>query len=265
MSPGCAARWAAEGVEIRAIALPALDTVAGVTATDENRRNLTAHWFFGAEQLARQPIDPFTFDPAYSGFDRLNPADLTDVDVPLAVFRWNGQRVVDLDNWSARRRVTTPDPDPSPWSAVVADRREADGQARFLQFQDQLAQLAASGSSRTIAAATTFGLLPPAGFLPGYFDPWTFYEGVASFGDTLDWTAADFALRRSWQLPAAPTSPDPDEARRLTFYFVRESFNSHEPYTVFLTNLPWHGGDAIGATSTSAKGGADVGRDQGRP
>ncbi|MER5427923.1 hypothetical protein [Streptomyces sp. NPDC002588] len=268
MSPGCAARWTAEGVEIRAIALPDLTTVSGITATTDNLRNLTAHWCYGTDQLTSLPYSPFAFDPAYSGFDRLAPADLTDRDVPLAVFRWNGQSVVDLDIWSARRRIVSPDPVASAWSGLVADRRDADGQARFLQFQEQIDHLAGIGTTRFLHCSTNFGLLPPVGFLPtvfqsheivpatvaatkpsatfaeSAFDPWYFFNGVAAYGGVIDWAVADFALRQSWQLPPEPTSFNSDErGTRLTFFFVRENLDgpSGPAYVVFMTLLPWQG------------------------
>ncbi|WP_329314743.1 hypothetical protein [Streptomyces sp. NBC_01262] len=294
MSPGCAARWTAEGVEIRAIALPALTAVAGVAATSQNLRNLTAHWCFGTEQLVNLPVYPFSFDPAYSGFDRLDPADLTDLDVPLAVFRWTGQSVVDLDNWSARRRITTPDPVPSEWSAAVADRRDADGQARFLQFQDQIDQIAAGGTADRTMAANTFGFLPPVGFLPvryqggeitsttasdpasdltsdpasakalalaktaaaagpaSEFDPWFFFNGLAWFGGTINWSVADFALRQSWQLPPVPTTFNSEGRPPLTWYWIRENVNSPTArwYLVFMTDLPWQGNNDSTFTAT---------------
>ncbi|MGW4913962.1 hypothetical protein [Streptomyces sp. NPDC004270] len=290
LSPGCAARWTAEGVEIRAITLPALTTVFGVGATTDNLRNLTAHWCFGADQLVNLPVYPFTFDPAYSGFDRLAPADLTDLDLPLAVFRWDGRRVVDLDNWSARRRITTPDPVPSAWSATVADRRDADGQARFLQFQEQIDLIAAGGNARYMEATQHFGLLPPVGFLPAafqngtiatskdaasaasagrkpsaaftgsLFDPWTFFGGAAAFGGVVDWSVADFALRQSWQLPPELTSFNSDERGiRLTFYWVRENLDAPETiptYVVFMTDLPWQ--QSYGGTVAKAPEAADT-------
>ena len=122
VSPGCTAQWLVEGVEFRTIPLPVADTVAGQQVTAGNRRNLVAHWCFGTEQLAKLGANPFAFDPAYRGIDLLDPADLTPYDVPLAVFTWTGKTVADLDNWSARRRVTAPDPTPGHWSVEVTDR-----------------------------------------------------------------------------------------------------------------------------------------------
>lgn len=162
----CAAQWQVEGVEFRAIVLPVGSTIAGESVTTTNRRNLVAHWCFGTERLLRLGRDPFSFDPAYGGLDRLPAADLTAYDVPLAVLHWDGHAVADLDNWSARRRVTQPDPVPSPWSATVSERRESDGIARFLQFQNQAEELVSRSLAGSATADTYFGHLPPVGFLP---------------------------------------------------------------------------------------------------
>lgn len=276
VSTGCAARWTAEGVEFRAITLPIPATVAGATVTDGNRRNLTAHWCYGTEQLTKLPIFPFTFNPAYSGFDQLAATDLTDADLPLAVFRWDGQSVADLDNWAARRRITTPDPVPDGWAGVTADRRDADGQARFRQFQDQVAQIDAGTQAGRMVAADAFGLLPPVGFLPVFynsestltksvapqpdrvramsatqdglvslFDPWLFFSGVASFGGTVPWAVADFALRQSWQEFPVSTVQVYEGDTALTWYWVTENWNATDSsiplYAFFTVDMPWQG------------------------
>jgi hypothetical protein len=163
---GCTAQWQAQGTQFKAIAVSLGDTVLGITVTDDNRRNLLAQWCLGSPQLANLAVNLLTFAPGYGGFDLLDPADLTAADLPLAVFYWNGQAVGFVDNWSARRRVTAPDPVSSAWSGVTSDRRSADGQARLLQFQEQAAELVDSGAADTVRAATMFPLLPPAGFLP---------------------------------------------------------------------------------------------------
>lgn len=172
MPAGCVARWRVEGVEFRAIILPVGNLVAGVEVTSggagspDNRRNLVAHWCLGTEQLLNFGANPFGFDPAYTGLASLDPADLTPCDVPLAVFHWDNMVVQDLDNWSARRRVTGPDPDPSPWATALSDGRDAEGQARFLQFQAQAEGLVLQAQAAGAVASDTFGLLPPVGFLP---------------------------------------------------------------------------------------------------
>ena len=88
----CTAQWEVAGVQFKAIALPVGTTVDGEEITDANRRNLVAHWCYGTGQLAQLPVEFFSFDPAYAGFDQLDPADLTPCDLPLAVFCWDNDR-----------------------------------------------------------------------------------------------------------------------------------------------------------------------------
>jgi hypothetical protein len=161
---GCTAQWQLSGVQFTAISLAPGTSVGGIDIGDGNRRNLIAHWCFGTDALAKLPLDPFAFSPTYGGLDGL--ADLPADAVPLATFYWDGQQVAFVDNWSARRRITAPDPVTASWSAVVSDRRIADGIARFLQFQNQVDELIVDGSSGGTAAPDVFGLLPPVGFLP---------------------------------------------------------------------------------------------------
>jgi hypothetical protein len=176
MPSGCIAQWQVQGTQFKTIMLPLpptiafplqlLETMLNIPVTDDNRRNLLAHWCIGTPQLALVGGNLLGFSPAYGGFDTLDPADLSADDLPLAVFYWDGQTVGFVDNWSARRRIVAPDPVAASWSGVVSDRRTADGEARLLQFQDQAAELVDSGAAETVVAATTFPLLPPVGFLP---------------------------------------------------------------------------------------------------
>jgi hypothetical protein len=175
----CTAQWQVEGVQFKAIPLPfttlvnGVPEVDGITVTADNTRNLLAHWCFGTAQLANLGADPFNFDQAYRGLDQLAATDLTPGDLPLCVFYWDASQagapaISFVDNWSVRRRPTRPDaPDPSAsWHAAVTDQRPADGEARFLQFQDQILDLVSAGVSRATVASDVFGLLPPVGFLP---------------------------------------------------------------------------------------------------
>jgi hypothetical protein len=233
---GCTPQWTVQGVSFNAIALQVPNGIAGVTVTADNQRNLVAHWCFGSSLLAQVGADPFSFNPAYRALDGLDPADLTTGDVPLAVFSWDGRSITNLDNWSVRRRITTPDPvitDPvsSSLSAVISDRRVADGQARFLQFQDQASDLVATGSASTTAAPEIFGLLPPVGLLPvglmaadsgripalkqvmslgspiSAFNPTLFFGDLARLGGMLSWELADLFLQQSWHRDPVPTTP----------------------------------------------------------
>ena len=255
---GCTAQWKVDGVRFTLITLPELTTVGGVPVTGQNRRNLLANWCYGADQLARLGIDPFGFAPPYGGFDSLDPADLTDCDVPLAVFHWDGQSISDLDNWSARRRITAPDPVTVSWSAELTDRRVADGQARFLQFQNQVTDVLAAGRAAGTQAPEVFGLLPSAGFLPVTignlkrevldhletvtagigaaggepgFTLETFFGQLASYGGVIDWEAADLALQQSFRRGPVPTAEQALAQRDrapLTVYFVLQNVQAIE-------------------------------------
>lgn len=216
VSSCCAAQWLVQGVEFRAIRLPVGTAVAGQTVSAGNRRSLVAHWCFGTEQLARLGQNPFTFDGAYSGLDQLDAGDLTTYDVPLAVFSWDGAQVADLDNWSARRRVTDPDPTPSSWSVTVSDRRTAEGQARFLQFQDQAEELVSRALAGSAAAADFFGFLPPVGFLP---------VDNTQFKKSAEASVPDIAA-----LTREPAPPTPDEAEaEVAAEWRARAFNLAQP------------------------------------
>jgi len=180
-APGCAARWETDGLQFAALRLTEFDLSApGVT--DQTLRNLLAHWCFGTASLRDLPVDPFHFDDRYGGLDRIASTDLGPTDLPLVVFYWKDGALGFLDLWSARRRLirhAALDPwpglpgDPQPaggppagWQGMLSDRRVADAQARFLQFQDQLDGLLAGGKAASVKATDFFRYLPPAGFLP---------------------------------------------------------------------------------------------------
>jgi len=163
---GCTAQWEVEGVQFKVIALPTVATVDGIAVTDDNRQNLLAHWCLGTQQLTQLPVQLFGFNPAYRGLDQLASSDLTPCDLPLCIFYWDNGSITFVDNWAARRRVTRPDISTTPWPSVMADHRQSDGEARFLQFQGQVGAIVAQGASQRAVAADTFGLLPPVGFLP---------------------------------------------------------------------------------------------------
>lgn len=161
---GCAARWEVEGAQFKAIKLAAFG-VGGSGATDKNRQNRLAHWCFGSEHLRRLPPDPFRFGDDYGGLATVPTADLTDCDLPLAVFYWQGAKVAFVDPWAVRRRLIRPLP-ATEWRGLLADRRVADAEARFLQFQDQVSRLLAAGGVAALKAADHFRYLPPVGYLP---------------------------------------------------------------------------------------------------
>ena len=158
----CTSRWEVEGTVFTAIRLDGFTA----TTTPANRRNLCAHWCFGSDNLAPLAMSMFTHPVPHSPLDAL--ADLGACDLPLAVFDWDGGALTFVDMWSARRRTSRPSAT-GMYGDVVDDRRAAEGEARYLQFQQQLAGVLATPAGSAVTAARTFPVLPPAGLLP--FDP----------------------------------------------------------------------------------------------
>jgi len=161
----CANQWEVEGVEFKIIRLAAYQPPTGSRAN--RNRNLLAHWFYGSDEIVTLMRDPFQFDDSYTGFSRIAAEDFTVCDLPLAVFFWSGSQITFVDQWAVRRRLVHPYP-ATKWSANLSDQRLAEGQARFLQFQAEAADLQAAFGPQTdtLRAVDHFGYLPPVGILP---------------------------------------------------------------------------------------------------
>jgi hypothetical protein len=187
-TPGCGSKWEVEGVQFKTIRVAdsdlkelfAPEDLLSVDVT-KTRRNLLAHWCYGTVNLKQLGLDPFIFPDSYSGIDPHFIPDLTDDDLPLAVFHWDGSALTFVDPWSARRRVTHPDAlagtassaSMGTWKALVDDLRVAENEARFRQFQDQLDGIIEQGKKpgsgvdlTQVKAKDYFTFLPPMGFLP---------------------------------------------------------------------------------------------------
>jgi hypothetical protein len=157
--PACASQWELEGVQFKAIRLEGVNLVQAIT---NRRRNLLAHWCLGTTPLKTMPHRPFDFPLKYTGLDLLDVADLTSCDLPLAVLYWTAHGIAFVDAWSARRRLVLSYPS-SQWEMMVSDRRVAQGQAVFLQFQEQLNTFS---NMTVVVAEQNFRYLPPVCFLP---------------------------------------------------------------------------------------------------
>jgi hypothetical protein len=156
-------------------------------ADEKHLRNLVAYRCFGNEGLAAVARDPFGGPPPSGGLvEMLRQQTLTDDEVPLALIFWSavaGIRFVDL--WSVRRRVSQQRPAANRWEILSGDR-EADGERRFLQFQQQIEERRQLPEPGSVRATDEFGLLPSCGFLalprtsrPG-FDLARFFEGLTT-------------------------------------------------------------------------------------
>jgi hypothetical protein len=196
----CTSRWQVEDVVFAAIRLE------GFTAdtTPENRRNHLAHFCFGSDRLDDLARSGFTEPVPWRGIEGL--ADLTACDLPLAVFDWDGAALTFVDRWSARRRPVRPSAAVE-LAPVVGDDRTAEGEARFLQFQDQLAGLLATPAGSSVRAADVFPRLPPVGLVP--FDPLAVAKRLLA-------GQPDFTPAVGHQVPATPKGlPDRVILKRL--------------------------------------------------
>jgi hypothetical protein len=202
----CTARWQVEDVEFVAIRLDGFDDVDDVTTA--NRRNRLAHWCYGSANLEDLAMSGFSEPIPYSGLAAL--ADLDDCDVPVAVFDWSGSVLNFVDRWSARRRPQRPSAATTGLvaglSTVVDDTRTAEGEARFLQFQEQLAGLLSTTAGQSTRALDTFPLLPPAGIVP--MNP---LEAAANLAPSADFSVAVAAPAE----PAGVARAEPTERARV--------------------------------------------------
>jgi hypothetical protein len=164
----CNIAFSIEGVQFHLLrlALP-----SSFLATTDRLRNRVAHLMLGTADTRRTAFARNPFGPPlaeYGLLDDLHASGcLGDEHVPLAVLAWtpaSGIRFVDL--WAVRRRVVAPAGDRL-FPLLVGDRRQAESEAMFLQFQAQIADLlAAGGGLGTLTAAERFEFLPPVGMVP---------------------------------------------------------------------------------------------------
>jgi hypothetical protein len=183
----CNVDYNADGVQFQLVAL-AIDPSLG--DEPDLLRNRLAHLMFGTTDPARvsELVDPFAHGSSQYGLLDYLPSGCVGQDcVPIAVLHWDTTGVTFVDRWAARRRITAPMAAPR-WPTTMGDRRRAEAEAMFLQFEDQIEELLSKlGSPQSAAASTYFAYLPPVGVLPidtsggaPGFDPDTFFGSQAS-------------------------------------------------------------------------------------
>jgi len=161
----CNTAYAVEAVRFRLVrlALPLSEL------DDRDRlRNRVAYRMFAPEEVAQLESDPFGATLGeYGLLDRLRGICLSDDDVPLALIGWEaGEGIRFVDHWSVRRRITRRGLG-GRFGPFASDRLLSEGEARFLQFQEHLADLRRSiGTVATANASSYFERLPSVGFLP---------------------------------------------------------------------------------------------------
>jgi hypothetical protein len=223
----CDVDYNVDGVQFQLIGL-AVDPSLG--DEPDLLRNRVAHLIFGTIDPARlsEVVDPFSHSSAsYGLLDRLASGCLSDDCVPLALVHWTADGVTFLDRWAVRRRITAPIA-ADRWPTLIGDRRRAEAEAMFLQFEDQIEELlAASTAPQSLAASTAFGFLPPAGVVPiatgggtRGCDPATFFGAQASTDVAqIDAVLVPALIHDSlWHEPIAVGS-----AERIQLYLIRDN------------------------------------------
>jgi hypothetical protein len=164
--------------------------------------------------------------------------------VPIALLYWAQDRILFVDNWSVRRRVHRSDPQrPTP----ATDRRRAEGEAAFHQFQAHVGDLTASEGPAeelpVLEARVFFEYLPAAGLVPvetegpheenlDFVDELTHQEPVYVEG-----AEVSRLLEQSFLAPPHRV----DAGEMLVLYRVRQNrqFDAKTPYILFASgHLP---------------------------
>ena len=297
---GCRRRDTVEGVQFRLVRvkLGSLPNISAETAGEITRcamaiesgtekqknlsllRNLLAHLCFGTAELAGFARDPFRRVENASPYSSYGVADalrsgktpaLTDCDVPLGLVYWNPDGIQFIDQWSVRRRPVSR-PLTGSWPLYFSQRRRAEGEAIFEQFQDQLNQLLTNSSQSLLpqlTAAGWFRYLPAAGMIPvnsGYVTRYMQENGAAKFAVSSPSSGIDpsiFLAGVTCRKPAfiegaqmvnifsdSHIYPPIDVARGefIFLYLVRENIEAlkesapPQPYIVFTSgHLPYRG------------------------
>lgn len=193
---------------------------------EDHLRNLIAYKCFGASDTKPLLSDPFGAElQQYGLLDSLRPNPLTDCDVPLGVLYWtltDGIKFIDM--WSVRRRLT--ERGRSRRWAQVDDRLASEGEAMFLQFQEQARELGGTADSATVQAKDHFHYVPSAGALPisgsglNGFDYLQFFDGITYREPVyLEGARVEALLRDSWSYPPV----DLNSGEMFWLYWVREN------------------------------------------
>lgn len=151
----CNSRFVAEGVKFRLFRL--LNVPADSTP---RARSLLSRACFGLAPDISPGGWPGSLPTRYGWETLLPPGFERDHEVPLAVLEWKQSGLGFLKRWPVRRRIASASAVDN-WSYFTSARRVAEGEAMFLDFQDDLATVGAAGF-----AGVHFSFLPPGGVLP---------------------------------------------------------------------------------------------------
>lgn len=164
----CNTKYLVPGVRFRLIQL---DLPPSDLNQPDLLRNRVAYRCFQGDAPVYDAFYTNLFGPSvgkYGLIDALRPGRLKDCEVPLAiVYLTATDGLVFVDMWAARRRIIAPAAD-ARFPLLTADRRLAEAEAMFMQFQQQIDDIVLDPGSNLglIAAISRFLFLPPVGLLP---------------------------------------------------------------------------------------------------
>lgn len=240
LDAACNARYQTAGVRFR---LSQLAMTPAELSDSARLRNHLAYRCFGSNEAR---VTSFFADPfgrlvtEYGLLDDLRATCLLDNEVPLALIYWTFRNGIEfIDMWSVRRRVTSRSAN-NDWRVLLSDRRVAEAEARFLQFQNHIGEFRLSENNlEEIVATKSFKMLPAAGLLPiggvgssrgfryqRFFEGQTYNQPVFMEGAQLE-----SLLHESFHYPGI----DLNSRELIWLYFVRENQQSIDRST---TNPP---------------------------
>lgn len=164
----CNARYCVEGVQFRLQPLTGLAELSDATYL----RNRIAYRCFGYLWHDTSPLAVSSCGsvPERYGLidDLVQQKAVTCCEVPLALMRLTASEgITFIDLYAVRRRLTHVAVT-HPWNTVMGDRRKSEGESIFLQFQDQLNDIANESNLnlKDVTAAQRLKFLPAAAYLP---------------------------------------------------------------------------------------------------
>ena len=247
---GCGLRDTIEGVQFRLVFVDVTDAaMVGSTlspllvallnnnnpAALSRLRNLLAYACLGTVEAAHLPTELYRYlqanapQPQYGVLDRLlAKGALTECDIPIGLVYWTGSGVQFVDRWSVCRSLT---PMPNTLNRLFGQRRQAEGEAAFRQFQAHIAYLTRAGVPQNqltpVSAANYFHYLPAAGIIPLVatgstrgFNADNFFNGLITRAPvTIEGDRVPPLLQKSFSYDPI----DLDEAEFLWLYTVRDN------------------------------------------
>ena len=171
----CARDVVAEGVQLKLLPVPGGTLTGTTSAALAQLRSRIAHDCLGSSVLRQAHRQPTSATPRAASLgahghgllDRmLTERSLSACDVPLALVCLVGRELKFIDGASVRRRIAAQAASVQ-GAAWLGERLQGTAEARFLQFQEQLADTPAIASA---AATVNLSWLPPAGLLPAGTD-----------------------------------------------------------------------------------------------